>query len=322
MYLKKILINSAYICCIIIFLSGCKANETEKYKEILTKTSEINQGGIVTNSTISIKFDESGFSEKDYQNVSQYKQIDIKSILKFDKEDNYENELSIVFGGTGLRSVIYKNDKNIWITPPILNGFINISKADFLNNLLPELNIQANMIRICSLSSDTILYEWLTLIEDSPVKISKKSILMSAGEKKVKLYTQTLSQQSLLNRINSYIKNLDLNDMNIIINELYFDFDIDAQVNTYVNKNNEIIKQEFAIEGKSKNTNEEGKDKSLSFMSANQKWNLYPIQSFQVIVDIDFSEFGQLEDIKMPIITEENTINEEMLIRVLENIAP
>jgi hypothetical protein len=301
---------------IISFLSGCKIGEKDLYREALSNTSMMDQGIIKTDVSLQIDFAETDLKEQDIYELSKYKKFKVKSLLNFDQDNDYKHEIILLIAGSGWVNEVLKDEKDIWFKPPILNGYMNLRSSDYLNKLIPGVMLQDSLIQLFSQERDVITNAWLSLFATDEVTHKKARLMTLWGEEKVTHYTQSVPQAMIIKIISDALKNIDLWDQVEMGFLNYLDFELTTQVDTYINKEGILIKQEIHIAGKRKTYST--KLNTVEAFTLNEKeWRFYPIESFIMTVDIDFRELGKPQQVKVPEEVYDSIINEAMFYRLI-----
>jgi len=298
---------------IVLFIStmftGCKQKNLDILHEALTNASTTKQGNIFIEIDASIQFDPALLTDKEQIEIAQYEHVQTKIDLHLLDKEQTVIDMIIHFGVTSLQTEIFMLEKVTYIKMPIVNLYIVLQHADFLQDVIKGVNLQEELLYSMDTNKDELAKYWFSLMQGDIDESGQKSILTPLGTQDV-LYVNQLVEKEKLYAAMDFLRSRSpiLNEF-LSMHQAEFSFNTEAKVETYIDKNHEIYKQVLNIAG----LHSDEKVKEYTF---------YPIKEYNITVTMDYSQLGDKQTIKLPDITQDNTVTSEIFNRILNQLLP
>lgn len=303
---------------LILFISGCQSKGLINYQQAIETTHAIETGKVVIEVEMENTFNEDGLSVNELKEINVGKSAYSKVTTIYDTRDrNFLKEQMHIYymvGGMGFDSWIYLEGEDINIKIPMLDVYMTIE--DFQDELSQDIDV-SNI----SLIFDDILKKWIDIFEEENIVDSKdKYIITSKGQVKTTSYNFYLSKSQISQLLNDLIEDIDRDELNayiIYLLENYLNNDIIYsdivelldQITIYelkgvanVDFNNQLIQQKLILLGEYENSNPGEIDK------------------ISLEVTFNFEDLGKEVMFDFPILTKENTVTEEELDDLFEDL--
>jgi len=292
-----------------VIITGCKQKDLDIFHEALTKASMIEQGNIVMEIDANIQFDHTLLTEKEVIEIAQYEHIQTKINVQIKDKRQTAIEMILFFGATSLQTEIFLLEKDVYIKLPIVNLYIVLEQADYLQDIISGINLQEELLYLMGTSKDDLVKYWFSLMEGDIDESGKKNILTPIGTREVLYINQTVQQEKLMVAMEFLRNRSPVLDEFLSAHHAEFSFYTKAKVETYITKDHQVYKQVLNISGLHA-------DENVS------DYIFYPIKEYSITITLDYSQLGDSQTMELPNITQENTVTREEFYRILNQLLP
>lgn len=178
---------------ILFSFTGCNKSDLKDYGEAVEKTDSITSGKTETNIGMDFDFNTEGLTPEETIGFNFLKNIEIKSNMKFDlEEEKYISNNNFSLGGFGFDAKLYMNGQEAYLQMPMADKYIDLSPAE--NEETEELNNEF----ITAETQEKIDSKWMNLLQEDNVFSGKDTTMDSPdGDVKVKEYTINIEDDKL-----------------------------------------------------------------------------------------------------------------------------